>query len=286
MRSTDIQTWLNVVGRTCQCCAQGKDKQRRAGKQRCCAIGNCCNGVPSATSIVGLRRILRSILGCAIDADLITQDVAKRTKLPTVRKPRRTSWAIAEARQFLEYASVEDELFYAAYVLLLVLGLRKGEILGLQWGQIDLEAAELTPNFQVQRVGTQLLRREVKTETSEQPFPLPDICLAALLRHRAALETAGRPTGEDNYLIFTITGMPVVPRNFNRYWNRVCFGAGVRRITVRCARRTCATLLRGLNVHPNIVQRILRHAQWRSRWRSTPMRPATLGALCDVSGRR
>jgi len=37
--------------------------------------------------------------------------------------------------------------------------------------------------------------------------------------------------------------------------------AGVRRITVRSARRTCATLLRGLNVHPNIAQRILRHAQ-------------------------
>jgi integrase len=55
--------------------------------------------------------------------------------------------------------------------------------------------------------------------------------------------------------------MPVEPRNFNRFWDRACLGAGVRRITVRSARRTCATLLRGLNVHPNIAQQILRHAQ-------------------------
>lgn len=261
LRSTDVQTWLNAVRRTCQCCAQGRDKQRKANGQRCCAIGKCCNALPSATSVVGLRRILRAILTCAIDADLITQNVARRAKLPTVRRPRRTSWTNAEARQFLEYASVEDERFYAAYVLLLVLGLRKGEILGLQWDQVDLDAAELAPNFQVQRVGKQLIRREVKSETSEQALPLPGICVAALLRHRRALEADGRPTGEGDYLFSTITGMPVEPRNFNRFWDRTCLGAGVRRITVRSARRTCATLLRGLNVHPNITQRILRHAQ-------------------------
>lgn len=261
LRNTDVQTWLNAVRRSCQCCAQGKDKQRPAAKQRCCAFGKCCNALPSATSVVGLRRILRAILTCAIDADLITQNVAKRVKLPTTRKPKRTSWSVAEARQFLEYANVEDERFYLAYVLLLVLGLRKGEILGLAWGQIDLEAAELTPNFQIQRVGKQLLRREVKTETSEQPLPLPDICLAVLRRHRTMLEREGKPVDKNDLLFTTVTEMPVEPRNFNRFWDRTCQGAGVRRITVRSARRTCATLLRGLNVHPNIAQRILRHAQ-------------------------
>lgn len=65
-------------------------------------------------------------------------------------EPRRTTWTSTQARQFLEYVRVEDQRFYA-YVLLLVLGLWKGEILGLSWGQIDLEQAELTPDFQVQR---------------------------------------------------------------------------------------------------------------------------------------
>jgi integrase len=55
--------------------------------------------------------------------------------------------------------------------------------------------------------------------------------------------------------------MPVEPRNFNRFWDRQVAGCGIRRITVHDARRTCATILRDLKVHPSVAQRILRHAQ-------------------------
>ena len=69
---------------------------------------------------------------------------------------------------------------YAAYVLVLVLGLRKGEVLGLTWTDIDLDRAELTVGLQLQRVGRQLLHRETKTEASDATLPLPEICVAAL----------------------------------------------------------------------------------------------------------
>ncbi len=61
-----------------------------------------------------------------------------------------------------------------------MLGLRKGEVLGLTWELVDLEAGELYVGEQLQRVGRQLLRRETKTESSEAPLPLPGICVAAL----------------------------------------------------------------------------------------------------------
>ena len=72
------------------------------------------------------------------------------------------------------------EALYAAFVLILVLGLRKGEVLGLTWELVDLDAAELYVGEQLQRVGGQFLRREVKTETSEAPLPLPGLCVTAL----------------------------------------------------------------------------------------------------------
>ena len=57
-------------------------------------------------------------------------------------------------------------------------------------------------------------------------------------------------------------GSPIEPRNFNRYWDRCCDAAGVRRITVRDARRTCGSLLADLDVHPRVAMQILRHAQF------------------------
>ena len=69
-------------------------------------------------------------------------------------------------------APAAGEALYSAFVLVLVLGLRRGEVLGLAWDQVDLEAAELYVGEQLQRVRHQLVLREVKTETSEAPLPL------------------------------------------------------------------------------------------------------------------
>jgi integrase len=66
----------------------------------------------------------------------------------------------------------------------------------------------------------------------------------------------------DNGLMFTTRyGTPIEPRNFSRSWEARCAKAGVSPITVHDARRTCASLLADLDVHPRVAMRILRHAQ-------------------------
>ena len=97
----------------------------------------------------------------------------------------RLSEATADLRTATSCASAEDDPLYAAYVLILILGLRKGEVLGLTWELVDLDAAELFVGEQLQRVGNRLLRRETKTESSEAPLPLPGICVAALRLRKA-----------------------------------------------------------------------------------------------------
>ena len=261
----DVQTWINEVARTCQCCAQGKDAARSEKKRRCCAVSKCCEARLSSRTVNDIRACLRAALSQAVTEDLIAKNMANSIKLPSVRKRKGKAWSSEEARQFLESARSEGDPLYAVYVLILVLGLRKGEVLGLTWDDVDLDAGELSIGRQLQRVSRQLLHRETKTSTSDATLPLPDICAAAL-KLRKAEETHARDTAgsawQGGKLIFTTKwGSPIEPRNFNRSWDARCANAGVRKITVHDGRRTCATLLVDLDVHPRQVMQILRHAQ-------------------------
>lgn len=261
----DVQTWINEVARTCQCCAQGKDTARPEKKRRCCAVGKCCEGRLSSRTVNDIRACLRAALSQAVTEDLIAKNMANSIKVPSVRKRKGKAWSSEEARQYLESARSEHDPLYAVYVLILVLGLRKGEVLGLTWDDIDLDAGELSIGRQLQRVSRQLLHRETKTATSDATLPLPDVCTAALRLRKVEEARARNLAGsawQGGKLIFTTRwGTPIEPRNFNRSWDARCAKAGVRKITVHDGRRTCATLLVDLDVHPREVMQILRHAQ-------------------------
>ena len=194
----------------------------------------------------------------------MSRNVAALVKLPPVRRKQRKAWSSEEARRFLESARADCSRLYAAYVLVLVLGLRKGEVLGLTWDDVDLDTGQLAIGRQLQRVGGQLLHRETKTQASDAVLPLPDICIAALKLRKQEQEADRDAAGEvwqETDLVFTTRyGTPVEPRNFNRYFAARCDSAGVPTITVHDARRTCATLLVDLDVHPRVVMQILRHA--------------------------
>ncbi len=143
--------------------------------------------------------------------DLIAKNMASSIKLPAVRKRKGKAWSSEEARQFLESARSERDALYAAYVLILVLGLRKGEALGLTWDNVDLDNGELSIGRQLQRVSRQLLHRKTKTATSDATLPLPDVCAAALRLRKVeeahARELAGS-AWQGGKLIFTTRWAP------------------------------------------------------------------------------
>jgi integrase len=265
----DIRQWLNKLATICQCCAQKKDVARPESKRRCCAIGKCCRATLSMRSRKDARDTLRAALTCAVDEEIIGRNPVTAVKMAARREPRqrrvRQSWTVDDARWFLESAWHAGEALYAAFVLVLVLGLRKGEVLGLSWDLVDLDAGELYIEEQVQRVGHQLMRRRVKTDTSEAALPLPELCMTAL-KIRKQRQDADRRRADDGWtdtgLVFTTRhGTPIEPRNFNRSFDRCITAARVPRITVHGTRHTCASLLAALDVHPRVAMRILRHSK-------------------------
>jgi integrase len=172
---------------------------------------------------------------------------------------------VDEARQFLEHARRESDPLYAAYVLMLVLGLRRGELLGLRWEDVDVSAGELRVAWQLQRVARKLLHRQTKTQSSDAPLPLPPICTTALEAWRerqVGLRDIAGAGGHDEGFVFTTRfGLPIDPRNFYRDFHRRAERSQVPIIPVHTTRKTCASLRVALDVHPRVAMQILRHSQ-------------------------
>ena len=259
----DVQTWVNELRVRCQCCFQGKDAARP--EPQCCARGQCCHEVASEWTVHQAWRVLRGALTQAMREELVFRNVAALVRVPVPRAKRAAVWSVEDARRFLESARDAGDAMYAAYVLLLVLGLRRGEVLGLAWEDVDLEQGEAYIAWQVQRVDGQLLRRRTKTPSSDAPLPLPDIAVRALERHGAEEErrrvAAGDMWGDCGLVFTTRLGDPLDPRNFHTAFKTRAAKAGVPIIPVHATRRTCASLLVALDVHPRVAMAVLRHSR-------------------------
>jgi integrase len=180
---------------------------------------------------------------------------------------------VDEARRFLESAREDNDPLYGLWVLILVLGLRRGEGLGLVDGDdtINEETEEIGLEWQLGRVGGHPLthKRQLKTDGSVETLPLPPIVLTAVRITRqlqASRRTESWPRvcicGERHQLLFTTSaGHPLEPRNVKRSFDSRCKRAGVRRIKIQDTRRTCGSLLAALDVHPRVAMAILRHSR-------------------------
>lgn len=111
-----------------------------------------------------VRSVLRAALSRAQREELVVRNVAKLIDLPAwERKPIRP-WTADEATRFL--AGAKDHRWYPAYAMLLLYGMRRGEVLGLRWCDVDFTDDQLHVRQQLQRVGNSLEQGPVKTQCS------------------------------------------------------------------------------------------------------------------------
>jgi integrase len=210
-----------------------------------------------------MKTVLSSALTRAMREELVMRNVARLAELPAWTRQPITPWTAAEARSFLDAA--KDDPLYPAFVLLLLYGLRRGEVLGLRWRDIDQADGEIRIRQQILRVRGQLKPGPIKTAAGRRDLPMLPLAADVLtIRTRAQdadKETLGR-AWEDNGLVFTTrTGRPVEPRNLVRSFHRICSAHGLRPIAVHHLRHTTATLLKNLRVPARDAQLILGHAR-------------------------
>ncbi|WP_329097777.1 tyrosine-type recombinase/integrase [Streptomyces sp. NBC_01439] len=259
LTAKDVRTFLDRLRTTCQCCAQGLDTEWK----RCCAIGECCQKQLSASTVTYVHSVLKSALEHAVREDELPRNVARNVKTSAPRPRRFRPLTAAEARQFLDAARADR--LHALYELALRTGLRKGELLGLHWEDLDLTTGTASIRRSLQRTRTGgLTHLPTKTRASERRIALPTECLRSLKKHKERQdrerETAGS-TWQDSVLVFTTpTGGPLDPANLTRRFRSFLNRAGLRRIRFHDLRHSTATLLLEQGVDLVVIKELLGHA--------------------------
>jgi len=189
--------------------------------------------------------------------------VTEGIKVPKPKKKEINPLSPDQARAFL--AAARGDRFEALYVLAVHCGLREGELLGLKWEDVDLDAGTLAVRRTLSETRTGH-RFEPPKNGKGRNIKLTAGAVEAMRRHRKPqLEKRIQFAGlyEDHGLVFpnqvgkTMNAKNLTARSFKPLLDRAGLPRSVR---VHDLRHTCATVLLSKNVHPKFVQELLGHA--------------------------
>ena len=162
-------------------------------------------------------------------------------------------------------AAAHGDALEALWHLALTTGMRRGELLGLRWSDIDLNPGTLSVCRTLSRGATSRLEAgEPKTSAGRRRVALPASTVERLRRHgtkQKELWLAVGPDYVDRDLVFaTVNGTPIHPNTLSRAYAKLIERAEVPRIRFHDLRHTSATLLLASGEHPKVVQERLGHA--------------------------
>jgi integrase len=215
----------------------------------------------SPRSVLHIHRTLYSGLNQAVSDGLIPRNAAGTVRPPRPRKEEIRPLGREQVRTFLD--TVSGDRLEALYVVAVTAGLRRGELQGLKWDDVDLEAGTI----QVRRTLSEPRGRyifEAPKSGKGRSIRLTLRATVALRVHRKRqLEERMQKAGlwQEHGLVFPSgIGTPLLGGNLNRAFKAVLRRSGLPEIRFHDLRHTTATLLLRQGVNPKFVQELLGHA--------------------------
>jgi integrase len=224
-------------------------------------------------SVNHILTMLRSALAQALRDGQIPRNVAESVDAVRAPRPKPRAFTREQARAFLD--AVRGSRLEAAFTAAVAIGLRQGEILGLKWSELDLEAGSLTVRAALQRVNKKLIQVEPKSESSFRTINLPAVCVSAFAQHKRDQDGwkwwAGSAWRETGYVFTTRVGTPMDPRDLLREYYAITRPKpkdpstpppklGFPAIRFHDLRHSTATLLLAQGVSPKYIAELLGHS--------------------------
>jgi integrase len=210
-----------------------------------------------------LRGTLAQALKQAVEWSMIPRNAAALVKSP--KAPRTVIKPLTPEQAHALLDAAQGEPLEAMLQLTLTLGLRRGEVVGLMWEDIDFEKSQLSIRRTIGRARAGIIVQEPKTASSRRTLTLPSGLVAALRAHRKRqLEQRlliGRDWHDTGYVFTTSIGTPLDPSDPGDDLDRLLRKAGLPHIRFHDLRHSAATFALIAGVHPKVVAEILGHTK-------------------------
>lgn len=207
--------------------------------------------------------VVRRALNQAVQQSILPRNPIKGVTKPKPKRPEMVTLTDTQVRTLL--LAVRDTRFEALYQIAVTTGMRKGEILGLKWSDLDWVNRTLHVQRQLLRINNQgLVFDAPKSKASRRVIVLGEATIEKLRGHQTLQHKERLFAGErwqEYDLIFPSTiGTPMEPRNCVRHFKETLREANLPNVRFHDLRHSAASLMLQQGTHPKIVQERLGHA--------------------------
>ena len=204
----------------------------------------------SAKTVRNIHQIISSALKLAVEQKLIACNPAEGCALPKVERKEMQTLPIEQLTSFLREA--KDSGVFALYYIDLTTGLRRGELLGLKWADIDLEKGDLRVQRQIGRINGKIIEMPLKTKNAYRTLPLSADAIDVLKMQKCKV-------GNSEWVFPSPSGGPMSPDSVLHMLHRVLKRAGLPKVRFHDLRHTFATLALQNGVDIKTVSGMLGH---------------------------
>jgi integrase len=206
--------------------------------------------------------MLHSALHDAMRCGYLVRNLAAAADPPAGRSPEQKVWSPQELGAFLDH--VRDDRLYALWLLVATTGMRRGELAGLRWVDIDFDHATVSPTIPRVVVDHQVHDSAPKTERSRRRLALDPTTLAALHAQRKLQAKDRQAVGgryrDQGYVFTWPDGRPLHPENIANWFEQHTRAAGLPRIRLHDVRHSYATAALKAGIPAKVISERLVHA--------------------------
>lgn len=217
----------------------------------------------SPKTVRHVHTTLRKALSDAMKWGMVERNPASSAEPPKLVRSEMRTWTAEQVRTFLNF--IDDDPLKVVFTLLCTTGMRRGEVLGLRWSDVDFENRRLRVQQTLTSVEYRIVVGEPKTSRGRRSVPLDSTSTAVLRQHRARQNEWRLHMGSQwNNSLDLVTvkpdATPIHPDTVSDTFDRRVKSAGLPKIRLHDLRHTWATLALEANVPVKVVSEVLGHS--------------------------